>query len=218
MATRRIYAQAEAGADLYLRVMNAAGDWLDFDDDAFKSWSSATTPYVAMTEDDDAGGTSRKSYYADLDLAALNPTPEPLRFYLQACDNASPALTDDPVSETNEIVVQSGEIAGADEILCVTDACFTSTAGTEIRFLAWLEKNGQKVVLSAGSCTVTVREHGAGSDLFSVTDSAPNAAGVFELTQASPGFTDDRIYLATVAITVNSITYTTAHAVQVQSS
>jgi hypothetical protein len=218
LSTKTVYAQAETGADLYLRVFNEAGLWLDFDDDEFKAWASATTPYLAMTEDALLGGTNRTNYAATIDLATLNETPEPQRFYLQCCDNGTPALADDPVTETIEIVVQAGEVAGSDDLVCMVDGCFTSTAGTEMKLLAWLEKNGQKVTLTTASCTVTVREHGAGANLFSVTDAAPNAAGIFELTQASPGFTDDREYLVTVAITVNTIVYTTTHGLQVQSA
>lgn len=218
MSTKTVYAQAETGADLYLRVFNEAGEWLDFDDDTFKAWASATTPYLAMTEDALLGGTTRTNYAATIDLATLNATPEPQRFYLQCCDNATPALADDPVTETIEVVVQAGEVAGSDQIVCMVDGCFTSTAGTVMNLLAWLEKNGQKVTLTEGECTVAVREHGAGSDLFSVTDAAPNAAGIFELTQNSPGFTDDQEYLVTVTITVDSVVYTTTHGLQVQSA
>jgi hypothetical protein len=80
-------------------------------------------------------------------------------------------------------------------------AALTSTAGVEVRGCAYLERDGNVVVLPSGSCTVAFREHGAGADLFSVTDSAPNAQGIFEVTQATPGFTSDRLYLVTATIT-----------------
>lgn len=218
MATDVLEAYAEPSADIYFRIRNAAGLWFDFDDDTFKAWASATTPYIVATESALHGGTAEHCYRASLDLALVNSTPDPVLVTVEACDNATPALADDRIAEPAELLIQSGRLAGGDELVAMCDGGFTSSAGTEYRMLAWLEQNGQKLALAAGSCSITIREHGAGADLFTITDAAPNAAGVFELTKSSPGFTDDRVYAAHVTITVNSIAYTTTHGLQVQSA
>lgn len=99
------------------------------------------------------------------------------------------------------------------ETVCNLGVAVTSSAGTEVRYSAWLERNGQAVTsyAASASCTVTVRENGSGSDLFSITDSAVNAQGIFELTQATPGFTSDRLYVASAAITEGGNVFTTRH-------
>ena len=77
---------------------------------------------------------------------------------------------------------------------------FTTTAGVELRFSAWLVENGVPVVLADGDCTIAVRENGAGVDLFSVSSSSPTDQGIFEITKTSPGFTSGRLYVATITI------------------
>lgn len=104
------------------------------------------------------------------------------------------------------------------ETVCKIGAAFTSTAGTEVRCSAWLERNGQTVTTYAASasCTLTFREHGSGTDLFSVTDSAVNAQGIFEVTQASPAFASDRLYIASAAITEGGNVFTSRQPVPVR--
>lgn len=99
--------------------------------------------------------------------------------------------------------------------VCRYGAAFTSSAGTTLKISAWLERDGQAVVLASGSCTVTYRENASGSDLFTITDSAPNAQGIFEMSQTSPGFTSDRLQVASIEITVGNDTWITREPVPV---
>lgn len=103
-----------------------------------------------------------------------------------------------------EIATAVASAVSTAQTRCRVEAAMTSSAGSEVRMLAWLERNGERVVLPSGTCSIEVREHGSGSALFTATDSAPNARGVFELTQSSPGFTNDRLYAATVTIVDDS--------------
>lgn len=63
------------------------------------------------------------------------------------------------------------------------------------------------------TATVTLREHGSGSNLFakSLTAADLSTSGRFEGEQSSPGFTDDREYEMTVAIVENGVTHTSIH-------
>jgi hypothetical protein len=217
MSTKTVYAQAETGADLYLRVFNEAGEWLDFDDDTFKAWASATEPYVAMTEDALLGGTTRTNYAATIDLATLNATPEPQRFYLQCCDNGTPALADDPVTETIEIVVQAGDVAGSDPVMVFGGAHFTTSAGEEVVFEFWLEKDGKTIPLATAELTVTFREANTDIDLFAETVSTPNAAGRLSGSKEDPAFVADKAYVCKAEIEVNGVPYRTDHWLPVHS-
>lgn len=126
------------------------------------------------------------------------------------------ALASDAVAE-----IQSGLATAADGTVIKYGGAFLSTAGEEFRITAWLERAGDVVVLPSGSCTVDFRENGSGSDLFTLTDSAPNAQGLFELTKttASPGtpiFTADRLYIASISITDDTaVTYTSKEPVPI---
>lgn len=87
-----------------------------------------------------------------------------------------------------------------------------STAGLAAQVSVWLEADGVKVALSGSSpdasATVAVREHGSGTDLFTLALAAADLANdVFEAEQASPGFTDDRQYEAEVTIDYDGTTY-----------
>ena len=90
--------------------------------------------------------------------------------------------------------------AGTATTICQYGGAFTTSAGLVMRFSAWLETNGQAVVLASGDCTIDIRENAAASDLFSVSSSSPTAQGIFEFEQLAPGFTSDRLYIVTVTI------------------
>lgn len=208
-----------ASADVYLRLFNSSGQVFDFNDDTFKALASCTTPYVAATERADMGGTGRSGYQATIDLADVNNTGAANRYSVKAYDNATPADTDNPISDELGITVQFGKL-GEREIRVAFEAALTTTAGAAIRHIAWLEHGGEQVDLSAvdasATCDIAVREYGAGSDLY--TDNSNTlAAGTdrFETETSSPGFTDDRVYLFTVTITENSIAHTTKHSIPV---
>jgi hypothetical protein len=200
-----------SGSDIYIRLWNDSHQVFDFNDSTFKAIASATTPYLECTY-----SASEQIYRTDstIDWGDVWNKGTPLNVTVFAYDNATPDDADVPVTEATQVTVQFGELGAAD-LICGFDACFTSTAGTEVRMLSWLERAGQTIVLASGSCAITVREHGAGGDLFTASDAAPNADGVFEVTQATPGFTPDRVYAVTVAITENGVTWTTTHTVPV---
>lgn len=103
---------------------------------------------------------------------------------------SSSSLSGSDLTDITDAVVAAVEGA----YRCRVEAAVTSAAGTELRILAWLELGGEVVALPSGTCSIVVREHGSGANLFTVTDNAPNAQGIFELTQSTPGFTDDRLY------------------------
>ncbi len=92
------------------------------------------------------------------------------------------------------------DVGGVPATVCRYGGAFTSSAGVVARFSAWLETNGQAVVLADGECTIDIRENDSGTDLFSVTSDDPTAQGIFEFEQLVPGFTADRLYIVTVTI------------------
>lgn len=218
MASQVFEVYAAPSLPVYLRVRNSAGQWLDFNDGTFKAWASATTPYVSATASALRGGTSEYVYQATIDLDDLNTTETPVTFAVEACSNASPSLTDDLIAEADEIIVQGGDMIAGEAVVCQFDGAFTTTEGTVFRGIAWVERGGQFIPLASGSCSVAVREQGAGVDLFSMTASAVNADGAFDLSKTSPGFTDDRVYAVTVSITSGGKTYVSRHSLQVQAA
>lgn len=89
---------------------------------------------------------------------------------------------------------------------------FTSTAGTTLRLIGLVKSSGQRVnvysVDGTATCALAVREHGAGSDLFTITATTVDANGTFELSKSSPGFTADRLYRYTATVVISGDTYT----------
>ena len=103
---------------------------------------------------------------------------------------------------------------------CELEAAVTSSAGNEVRLVAWLEKAGQFVDLDdvddTATCEITVREHDSGLDLFpALTAAAPDAAGRFEFAYVfateEQEFANDRLYIFTVTIVENGNTWVTTH-------
>lgn len=216
MATETFHAQHTAGADVYFRIFDVSGQVFDFNDNTFKALASATTPYVTATERTGMGGSAKSGYTAAVDLANVNNTGSATRIVVKAYDNATPADTDDPITAVapQYFTVQFGKL-GERTIVCRCEAAMTSSAGSEIRFLAWLEHGGEKITLAAGTCTITVREHGAGAALFTDINATPIASGLFESSQSSPGFTDDRVYEVDCQIVENGNTHITVGALAV---
>jgi hypothetical protein len=220
MTSEVLTLEYDAGADVYLRIWNDSGQVFDFDDDTFKALSGAVEPYLAMTERADMAGTGRSGYQATVDLATVNKTGTAKRYTVKAYDNGTPADADNPVAEPLGLTVQFGRL-GERPVRCELEAALTSTAGSAVRLTAWLEHGGEIVDLSTldptASVSIGVREHGAGANLFTVTDggAGPNASDRFEVTQSTPGFTDDRLYSFLVSITANGVTHTTQHLIPV---
>jgi hypothetical protein len=212
MASHTFGQDFTASRNCYAVVYNAAGNVFDFNDNTFKALASATTPFAACTEQTSGGGTGQSTYVVTINLALLNKTLDTVRYGITFFDRAggTPApLTDTAWTYRSPFSVQAAEI-GDDELAVEFCPCFTSTAGTTMRALVTVLRNGKPVNVytldSAATCTVTAREHGAGSDLFTTSAATVSSNGDFAVSQASPGYTSDRAYQHTIAITVNSTT------------
>lgn len=211
MATEVFSFDHDAGADVYLRIWGRTGSDVgkvfDFDDSTFKALSAATTPFLACDEQEDEDGTGKSSYTAAVDLADLNSTFVLKNFVIRVYDNGTPAAADVAIGDPLSITVQVGQL-GQRVIEPVLGACFTTTAGVEVRLSAYLSVDGQRYALPGTAiCTVVVREHGEGTNLYAVADTA-NADGRFELSKELPGYTADRIYNHSATITVDGVAFT----------
>jgi len=213
MATKVFSFDTDAGADIYVRIFGRTGSEVgqvfDDSDDTFKALASATTPYITCTEQTAEDGTAYSSYTVSVDLATLNDTLALKDYVIRAYDNATPADTDVAVSGPLAFSVQAGE-EGKQDITVSIDGCNTSSAGTEVRYLIRLYVNGTMRVLdNAATCVLTVREQGAGVDLFTSGSINPETGlGYFEHDETTPGFTDDRLYEHEVVITEDTVAVT----------
>lgn len=208
MATAVFRYLGEPGANIYYRVFNAAGAVFDFTDEDFTTLEGATKAH----EDDvdeltDEGGSSNSVYAVTIDLAKLNATLVPQEFIIYAYSGAAPDDGDDPLTSGYEFTVQAGKL-GNRLIEPELSAAFTTTEGDEVRLSAYLKVDGERYSLSeADSCVITVREHGEGVELYDVSGTA-NAQGRFELSKEDPGYSADRLYHHSVAITADGLTFT----------
>lgn len=200
--------------NVYAVIHNSAGNVFDFSDNTFKAIGSATTPYAACTEQTAGGGSGKSAYTVTINLALLNKTLDTSRFWITLYERAggSPApLTDTAITYRSPFSVQAAEI-GEDALDIEFVPCFTSTAGTTMRALVTVTRNGKPVDVytldNAATCTITAREHGAGSDLYTTSATTVSSNGDFAVTQSTPGYTSDRVYQHTVAVAVNSTTTT----------
>jgi len=196
-----------ASKNCYAAIYNAAGDVFDFSDNTFKAIASATTPFATMTEQTSGGGSGQSTYAVTVNLALLNKTLETVRYGITFYERlgGSPApLTDTAWLYRTSFSVQAAEI-GEDELGVEVATAFTSTAGTTLRGILTITRNGKPLNVytldSTATCTVTAREHGAGSDLFTSSAATVSSTGDFQFSQSSPGYTTDRVYQHTVAVT-----------------
>jgi len=206
MATKVFSFDYDAGANLYVRIFGRTGSDVgkvyDADDDTFKALGSATTPYLACTEQTAENGTSYSSYTVAVDLANINSTLALKDYVIRAYDNATPAATDVAVGAKQEFSVQASRY-GEQEITVDCKGCNTSSEGTSVKYLIRLNVNGEFYQLAnAATGVLTVRVLG-GTDLFnSGTLNPVTDAGYFEYTKASPNFTADSLYEHEIVITV----------------
>jgi hypothetical protein len=78
--------------------------------------------------------------------------------------------------------------------------------------LTLVDQGGKKVspttLHASPTCSVTVREHRSGTNLFTTTGTSSNVVdGVFELEQSAPNFTDNVLYEIDATVTANAIAY-----------
>jgi hypothetical protein len=141
------------------------------------------------------------------------------------------AATDDVVtsaghglSDTNVLILTTSNTLPAG--LSTGTPYFVRDATTDTFKLALTSGGAAIDITSTGTgvhkwhkptATVTVREHGSGSNLFSKAMDADDlvnsstVTNIFEDEQTSPGFTDDRQFAVTATITENGNTWTTIH-------
>lgn len=220
---KSLHTESTAGGSLYIRVLgltgSEAGKVLDFSDNTFKALASCTTPYQTATERTAFAGTGRSGYTTDLDLSEVNAEAVERAYLVKWYNNGSPADADTAIAETDVfIVANSREGVRGWTVQC--ELGVKSTAGSTAQLSVWLEHGGERVDLDGIDATPTmstlVREHGAGSPLFTATGDAGDLTNdVFEVEQSSPGFTDDRLYEVTASITVNGTTYSTTRTIAV---
>lgn len=214
MATETLETQAASALNVYYTVRNKAGNYLD-SDYTFKALASCTDPYWEATERIAKAGSGWSIYVADLNLSSLAPTLVTIEAVAQAWRRAggSPDLAaDTPISEGAELVAQLGKL-GRRVIVPKARIASTTTAGTAVEVQAWLEADGVLVELhtvdSSATCTLAILQRGNAPlfDLDSTEMGAVTAGHFFEPTYSNPGFTADRSYRGLVAITANSLTF-----------
>lgn len=213
--------QHDAGQTVYVAIFDAAGNVWDDADNTFTALGSATTPYLALTERSDAGGTGRSHYTATLPLGDINDGAAiscTLVAYKQA--GGSPNLsTDSALSAPLPLIVEFSSL-GLGEVLVQADLTVTSTSGTAVRLQVWLERNGVKLdvgtIDSGTTCSVDVREQGSASNLFTIAGTNADLQDrIFELEQSTPNFVDDRQYEVDASVVVDGVTYRTSHTLSV---
>lgn len=216
MATIPLFVERTAGQTVYFTLWNSAGQVFDFDDNTFKAVGSAVTPALAATERTGPGG-SVSHYTANLDLADVHMGGNVLRLWVAAFQQVggSPA----PATDTTLTIPESQRLLdiqfaeqGIGQLRLEVAPAFTTTAGLEMRLRAALTRNGVKVPLetydAAATLALAVREQGAGSDLFTISATTVGADGLFDLDQADPEFTSDRVYSFIYTLVENGNTHT----------
>jgi hypothetical protein len=216
MTVEKLAHQYAAGSDLYVACFNEDGDVFDFDSNTWVAISlPPVDPFLAPTaEETGTGGDGYSDYWWDIDLGLLNATATEMAVRVKVFEQAggSPVLADDAVVGISDVSVVSGaEVVVADFTECVFTPAYRAGNDT-IYFTAQLRVNGQPVTLAGGdTCTIVVRQINplAGSNLFTVGPSAPDANGVFTLSQVNPGLNADTVvYRAIITMVVDGVTYT----------
>lgn len=213
MTTELLVREDAAGLNLYFAAQNAAGQWLDYSDWTFKALGSVTTVGLAATPQDLASG--RKRYVASLDLEELAPglpaVECTLGCFIRA--GATPApLTDTLAGQLLPFVAQLGA-KGHRAFQTQVKLGATTTEGTLLELMAWLEADGRKVPLHTldddATCQVVCLRRGNFPQFtIDTTGMGPvNANHCFEPTYNNPNFTADRIYRAEAIITASGLTF-----------
>lgn len=107
-------------------------------------------------------------------------------------------------------------IAASERPVVHVELSVKSTAGTTAQLAVWVEVAGKIVPVAtidaSASCSVVVREHDAGVNLFTASGAASDITNsVFQYEQASPGFTDDRQYIIVATVTLNGVAFSSTH-------
>lgn len=204
---------AAAELTLYFAIRNADGDWLDFDDWTFKALGEVAEVALPATEQDLSAERSR--YSASIDLADLAPGLAAVECLVACYEQAgeAPSPLDDALSgRIVPLVAQLGQ-KGRRQYVTRCHLGATTTSGTELELMSWLEADGRKVPLhdldDNATCAVVITRRGNYPQLTIDTTEmgAVNADHCFEPTYADPDFTADRIYRAEAIITAQGLTF-----------
>jgi len=141
--------------------------------------------------------------------------------FLKAIMSKAAALTPSDVGGTFDNTTDSIEAIRdrGDAAYTMTDQwgveveeAFTTTAGVETRLIVSVKKNGLRQDVYAldptATCALAVREHGAGSDLYTISATTVSANGKFQLTKSTPGYTTDRVYDRIFTVVISGTTRT----------
>lgn len=171
------------------------------------------TPYLSATGVDVANG--RKRYSASFDWADAAPGLAAVQMTIGCYEQvgASPVPTSDTLK--GQIQSLSGQLGepGLREFRTQVKLGATSTEGTTLELMAWLEADGRKVDLydldPSATCSVVCKRRGNVSQFTISTGDmgSVNADHCFEPTYANPNFTADRIYRAEAIIVADGITF-----------
>jgi len=141
--------------------------------------------------------------------------------FLKAIMSKAAALTPSDVGGTFDNTTDSIEAlrdrgdaswAMTDQWAVEVEEAFTTTAGVETRLIVSVTKNGLRqdvyALDSTATCALAVREHGAGSDLYTISATTVSANGKFQLTKSTPGYTTDRVYDRIFTVVISGTTRT----------
>ena len=108
MTTEKFEFQGESATTHYVAIFRVAdGEVLDWDDDTFKAFGSATEKTVEVTDEVAIGGSGKSLFSLDVNLATLNNTSTPGDFLLSWFTDAAAT---ELVSQSLLITVTSGNL------------------------------------------------------------------------------------------------------------
>jgi len=182
----------------------------DFDDNTFKDFGDATTPWVLANEVTDPAGLGQSWYHGTVDMTELAPGLAPADITVEAFaqnDVTPDPLTDStlaaPVAKRVRFGMLDPQVSGRvtpiyKRELDTWEADFTVLAdGQPVSFDGTAE-------LSVRAANGTLLFAALTSD--TITD-AVDGLKHLRFTQAIPGFTGDRDYSARVVLTEDAVTF-----------
>ncbi len=191
MATKRLRIEATAGSNVYFTVWRSSDNLIfDFSDNTFKAIGSATTPYLAASENTNTGGTGRSHYTASLNLSLLGTVDAFVQPYLRAGGSPAP-LTDTTLEDPLVLVTRFGDVPS----VISAEICATMQRELdELLISVTISLDGQALDLNtlsvAPTCEVLVRQSDPPGNAFPALTATIDADGRFVATQADP-FNED---------------------------
>jgi len=187
--TERIYANfvddagsAITGAAPTIIIMNGAGEFLDFDDNTFKA-SGWTTRVGTMTETDATNNAGVYHYDFDTTGHATNDN-------ILLVNSALATAANSP--QVGELRIDDAWVKDIVKYDIGMNAVY-DTGANDLTIQTWLEQDGVVVSGGVSSGSVSVYDE-AGTLLFTESDAAADAQGVFLFTKAAPAISADQAY------------------------